>query len=164
MAARAFQIGSSWFYAEDLESLTIELDGIAQVVRDVLAEGGIHRFSYLSSRLAKIYEFQRKDVHFKRAILNYGCSRALLRKLLCLSKEGEWYASYFHPNMQDVVTEAVNTAYERLRQRQIITFRDLSRALFGGVKGSYYWTQGICEHLVWLRLASHVDNYRITLQ
>jgi hypothetical protein len=164
MSARAFQVGSSWIYADDSENLLTELDKNARLVSTLLSGGGIHRFSYLRSRLSKIHEFAETDTHFKRAMLNFACSRAMVRKLLCATKAGEWYASYFHPTLGDVVALASNATISQLQQGATVKFSDLSRKQFDGAKGSYYWAQGICEHLVWLGLAVHVDEFRIAIR
>jgi hypothetical protein len=158
----ATRAGAAWVYADTPETFLRGTAAHAKRIAEILAPQPICQFGYLATLCRRDPELGGYEREYVGYLANVACAYGWVHKLVCQAEDGTLYVSYLEASQALRTAERLDDLLMRLRREGQLRFKGAAAELFGGVKASYYWAKSLLEHLVHLRLATHVDQWSVS--
>jgi hypothetical protein len=159
---QAIRAGAAWVYTNAPATFLQETAAHAERIAGVLATQPLCQFSFLATLCRKDRVLAAYEQQYLVYIANLACTMGLAEKFACRTQDGVPYTCYVSAGQAPRIAETIRGLTDRLRRTHTLRFKAVAADLYGGVKGSYYWAKSLLEHLVYLRLASHADQWSVS--
>lgn len=156
-----FRLGSSWVYADSVESFMTSLVSHAAIANRVLEDTLVINASYYRYLLRTATPLLDYESPYLNAVINYACKLGLNGKLLCKTFNQTIYACYFSKASHQLLSDILKDMIIALKNDDIIDYYEMSEENFEGKKGTYFWAKSLCEHLVNIGIAKHHNESSI---
>lgn len=156
-----FRAGATWVYADSLETYTRILADHRRRVSTCLSGTVLATFQYVTVLVREDETLRQYDRRYVQFLANAACAVGLCEKMLAESERGHVYATYLASSNAGLVHRALTKAFVGLDRSRVVRFKQLAESCFGKRKGSFFWARGVCQHLVYMDLATHQDEWSI---
>lgn len=161
-ALTAFQLGATWVYADSIDTVEKTTEKHANILADAIAKEPICQISYVFTLAKSIPSTKKFEPSYIAYVVNLGCKLGLLKKTLCKSYQDNTYGCVFAEKNSSRTLRTFLQLDDLLNEPTSLRFKSASQVLFFGKKGSYYWVKCMLEHLIYLGVLQHSDEWSVS--
>lgn len=159
-----WQLGAAWVFAKSWTEVAERVNRDARIVATEVGRFPISQYSFVATLARKNEQFKWLGGKYCAFIANYTCAIGICEKLLCSRLKEGIYTAFVATARSEEVRKKLDEIMSRLLETGVVDTNGLKEPLFKGAKGSYYWTQSLLDHLVFLDVATRRSNNKYVIK